>query len=78
MTDSNEGESHKDLYSTTDVARIFAVNAKTVIRWAKKENFQLNGVEVLETPGGQRRFRKEEIHELFWKMIADGGLEENV
>lgn len=77
MMESNNEETYKDLYTTTDVARIFAVNPKTVVRWAKKENFQLHGVEVLETPGGQRRFRKDEIHELFWKMIAEGELAEN-
>lgn len=74
---TSEGADYRELYSTVDVGRIFAVSPKTVIRWAKKKNFELNGVEVLETPGGHIRFRKEQIHELYWKMIEQGSLPEN-
>lgn len=70
-----QGESHNDLYSTQDVANIFRVSTKTVLRWANKEKFQSHGVEVLWTIGGHRRFRKTEINELFWKMIQNGRLD---
>jgi hypothetical protein len=75
--DPNTGEDYRNLYSSTAVARIFAVSAKTVARWASKKNFERHGVEVLYTVGGQMRFRKEEINGLYWRMVEQGGLDEN-
>lgn len=75
--DPNTGEDYRNLYNTTAVARIFAVSSKTVSRWAAKKNFERHGVEVLHTIGGQMRFRKDEIHALYWKMVDEGGLDEN-
>lgn len=74
-TDSKE---QPELYTTTDVARIFAVSPKTVVRWVKKDNFKLHGVEVILTQGGHARFKKEEINDLYWKMVRDGKLAENL
>ncbi len=73
--DPVEGESHKDLYTTQDLARIFRVTTKTVMRWANADKFKDHGVETLWTIGGHRRFRKIEINEMFWKMVENGGLE---
>lgn len=70
-----KGESHLDLYNTQDVANIFRVSTKTVMRWANSDKFQKHGVELLWTIGGHRRFRKSEINALFWKMIQDGKLD---
>jgi hypothetical protein len=68
------GESYLDLYTTQDVAEIFRVHPRTVSRWDLQDKFKKYGVETLWTIGGHRRFRKREIHELFDKMIRDGGL----
>lgn len=70
-----QGEEHTNLYTTQDVATIFRVSTKTVMRWANNGKFEKHGVELLWTIGGHRRFRKTEINELFWKMIQNGRLD---
>lgn len=58
------------LYSAQDVAKIFRVSTKTVMRWAQPEGeFNKRNVQVLTTIGGHRRFFAEEIHQLFQLML---------
>lgn len=45
-----------DLLSTTEVARIFKVDIKTVARWAQRGQ-----IPALRTPGGRLRFRRSDI-----------------
>lgn len=68
-------EDGEDYYTSTEVAKIFAVSDRTVARYHKEGKFAKNGVSVIETFGGHRRFKKEEIHDLFDKMIK-GELED--
>jgi excisionase family DNA binding protein len=44
------------LFTSTEVARIFRVDPKTVNRWAKAGKLT-----AILTPGGSRRFRADEI-----------------
>jgi excisionase family DNA binding protein len=48
------------LYTTTEVARRFAVDSATVRRWVAKGQLKPAGV----TPGGQYRFNAAEIDQL--------------
>jgi hypothetical protein len=73
--DEVKGELHTDLYNTQDIANIFRVTTKTVMRWANAGRFENHGVEVLWTIGGHRRFRKREVNAMFWKMVENGGLD---
>ena len=63
----------KDYYSTTDVARIFRVDVKTVTRWIAAGKFEERGLQIHLTFGGHRRFAKDDIHKLFALML-DGKL----
>jgi hypothetical protein len=64
-----DAESEK-LYSAKDVASIFRVSTKTVMRWTKPGGeFEQRNVQVLTTIGGHRRFFAEEIHQLFQLML---------
>lgn len=65
-----------ELYSSSDVARIFRVDVKTVSRWADRGEFERRGVKVHHTIGGHRRYAKEEIHKLF-QLMLDGKLYED-
>jgi len=58
------------LYSGQDVANIFRVSTKTVLRWSKPGGeFEQRNVQVLTTIGGHRRYFVEEIHQLFQLML---------
>lgn len=48
------------LVSTGEVARLFRVDPKTVLRWSKAGKL----TPVL-TPGGQRRYRQDEVDALY-------------
>lgn len=73
MGDETLEEVEPELYSSSDVARIFRVDVKTVSRWADRGEFERRGVQVKHTIGGHRRFIKEEIHQLF-QLMLDGKL----
>jgi excisionase family DNA binding protein len=47
------------LLTPGEVAAIFRVDAKTVARWA-----QTGRIRSIRTPGGQRRFRQDEVDAL--------------
>ena len=58
------------LYSGQDVANIFRVSTKTVLRWSKPGGeFEQRNVQVLTTIGGHRRYFVEEIHQLYQLMV---------
>ena len=65
----DEDSVEQELYSSTEVAKIFRVDPKTVARWADRGEFDLRGVTVHHTIGGHRRYVKEEIHKLFQLML---------
>jgi excisionase family DNA binding protein len=54
-----EAEQNDDLLTPGQVAAIFAVDPKTVTRWAREGR-----VAFLTTPGGHRRYRRSEIDRL--------------
>ena len=47
------------LLTSAEVARLFAVDIRTVARWALRGR-----LDSTKTPGGHRRFRESEIHAL--------------
>ena len=51
--------------SRSDVARIFGVSASTVTRWARSGLIQ-----ALRTPGGQYRFRTEDVRRAAGRAAA--------
>ena len=59
------GAHGQELLTTTEVARRFRVNAKTVRRWALAGK-----ITALTTPGGQRRFYADEINALLARAEA--------
>ena len=48
-----------ELLSPSQVAEAFAVDPKTVTRWAKR-----GLIDAIRTPGGHRRYRKAEVEAL--------------
>jgi excisionase family DNA binding protein len=48
-----------DLLTSAEVASLFGVDRRTVVLWAKRGR-----IPALRTPGGQHRFRAEEIRGL--------------
>ena len=49
----------QELLTSAEVASMFGVDRRTVVLWAKRGR-----IPALRTPGGQHRFRSEEIREL--------------
>jgi len=47
----------RGLMTPSDVARLFRVKPKTVVRWADE-----GLLTVIRTPGGHRRFLADEVH----------------
>ncbi len=54
-----DGASDDDLLTSAEVANLFGVDRRTVVLWAKRGR-----IPALRTPGGQHRFRAEEIRGL--------------
>jgi excisionase family DNA binding protein len=62
-----EGEDRDDnLLTSAEVANLFGVDRRTVVLWAKRGR-----IPALRTPGGQHRFRADEIRGLLERH--DGG-----
>ena len=59
-------EHDDDLLTSAEVATLFGVDRRTVVLWAKRGR-----IPALRTPGGQHRFRAEEIRGLLERH--DGG-----
>jgi excisionase family DNA binding protein len=55
-----------DLLTSAEVASLFGVDRRTVVLWAKRGR-----IPALRTPGGQHRFRADEIRGLLERH--DGG-----
>jgi excisionase family DNA binding protein len=58
--------SDDDLLTSAEVAELFGVDRTTVVMWAKRGR-----VPVVRTPGGQLRFRVDEIVSLLGKTVND-------
>ena len=54
--------SDDDLLTSAEVASLFGVDRRTVVLWAKRGR-----IPALRTPGGQHRFRADEIRGLLEK-----------
>jgi excisionase family DNA binding protein len=54
--------SDDDLLTSAEVASLFGVDRRTVVLWAKRGR-----IPALRTPGGQHRFRADEIRGLLAK-----------
>jgi excisionase family DNA binding protein len=50
--------SRSEILTPTEVARLFRVDAKTVSRWAEK-----NQIKYFRTPGGHRRYYRRDFDE---------------
>jgi excisionase family DNA binding protein len=50
---------HAELLTSAEVASLFGVDRRTVVLWAKRGRLP-----ALRTPGGQHRFRADEIRRL--------------
>ena len=57
-----------DLLTSAEVASLFGVDRRTVVLWAKRGR-----IPALRTPGGQHRFRAEEIRDLLEEHERGGG-----
>jgi excisionase family DNA binding protein len=61
-----QGDSdHGELLTSAEVASLFGVDRRTVVLWAKRGRLP-----ALRTPGGQHRFRAEEIRRV---LDTNGG-----
>jgi excisionase family DNA binding protein len=60
--------SDDDLLTSAEVASLFGVDRRTVVLWAKRGR-----IPALRTPGGQHRFRAEEIRSLLEEHEGGGG-----
>ena len=58
-TEGQPGLPDDDLLTSAEVASLFGVDRRTVVLWAKRGR-----IPALRTPGGQHRFRAEEIRTL--------------
>lgn len=47
------------LYTSGEVAKIFGVDPRTVVRWEKEGK-----IKAFKTPSGQRRYRKSDVDKL--------------
>lgn len=56
------------LLTSTDVARLFRVDPKTVTRWAAAGRLS-----SIRTPGGHRRFREDEVRAMLGDLPAEDG-----
>jgi excisionase family DNA binding protein len=64
--DRQVGNSHEgELLTSAEVASLFGVDRRTVVLWAKRGR-----IPALRTPGGQHRFRADEIRQL---LETNGG-----
>ena len=59
--------SDDDLLTSAEVASLFGVDRRTVVLWAKRGR-----IPALRTPGGQHRFRAEEIRGLLEEHEGGG------
>ena len=61
-----------DLLTSAEVANLFGVDRRTVVLWAKRGR-----IPALRTPGGQHRFRADEIRGLLEEHNGDSDAAEN-
>jgi predicted site-specific integrase-resolvase len=55
----------EDWMTPTEVAKLFSVDPKTVARWNHRGVMEKNGVRVVLTPGGHRRYNRTDIYRAF-------------
>lgn len=61
-----------DLLTSAEVATLFGVDRRTVVLWAKRGR-----IPALRTPGGQHRFRADEIRGLLERHEGGDGATED-
>jgi excisionase family DNA binding protein len=61
------GRPEDDLLTSAEVASLFGVDRRTVVLWAKRGR-----IPALRTPGGQHRFRADEIRGLLERNETNG------
>ena len=61
-----------DLLTSAEVASLFGVDRRTVVLWAKRGR-----IPALRTPGGQHRFRADEIRDLLERHEGGGDATEH-
>jgi excisionase family DNA binding protein len=64
---SEPGRPEDDLLTSAEVASLFGVDRRTVVLWAKRGR-----IPALRTPGGQHRFRADEIRSLLERNESNG------
>jgi excisionase family DNA binding protein len=64
--------SDEDLLTSAEVANLFGVDRRTVVLWAKRGR-----IPALRTPGGQHRFRADEIRGLLEEHEGGSDAAEN-
>ena len=64
------GDSEREVWTPTDVARAFKVDTKTVNRWAHRG--LIPGDAMFRTPGGHFRFYADQMRELMVTMPSRG------
>ena len=61
--DRTSGEAQEQLLTPSEVAELFRVDPKTVTRWAVSGRMG-----SIRTPGGHRRYRQSEVHQLLAEL----------
>lgn len=59
LTGQDDGDEDEQLFTPSEVAKLFHVDPKTVTRWAKAGKLT-----CIRTLGGHRRYRAPEVHGL--------------
>lgn len=60
--------SDHDWYTPAEVGRLFRVDPKTVIRWGNTGKLDKLDVQMIKTPGGHRRYKKEDIDRVYQEL----------
>jgi excisionase family DNA binding protein len=60
----SEKQEQSPMLTPGEVARAFSADSRTVTRWARK-----GWITAIKTPGGHRRYRRDEVMEL---LARDG------
>jgi signal peptidase I len=55
-------------YTPGEVGKLFRVDSRTVVRWERNQLMAKYNVKVIKTPGGHRRYYKEDIIRLYYEL----------
>lgn len=51
-----------------EVGKLFRVDSRTVVRWEKNGLLKQHSVRVIKTPGGHRRYYKEDVYKMYYDL----------